>query len=178
MASVLKLFIPDSTVEMSVRRLTTFLNISIDYVPNVPLEADIYPPIFEIRSDAPLRLGAILDWIHLRSTDQHHSYKGVPDCFKVRFGSLSLRHKYFMPPVGEPVRLTDRECDFLGALYCAEGHVMTKSDLLDLVWGYAAGVETHTVETHLYRLRQKIERDAGAPENIITTDRGYQLIIA
>lgn len=55
------------------------------------------------------------------------------------------------------IRLTDKEHLFLRALYHAPNHIKSRDSLLKEVWGYILGTETHTIETHLYRLRQKLE---------------------
>jgi DNA-binding response OmpR family regulator len=54
--------------------------------------------------------------------------------------------------------------------------VVTRDVLLHEVWGYNAGVTTHTLETHIYRLRQKVEKDAGAPAILVTEAGGYKLV--
>ena len=69
------------------------------------------------------------------------------------------------------VRLTDKETNILKFLYRAQSGVVARDVLLHEVWGYNAGVTTHTLETHIYRLRQKIERDP-ASAAILITDRG------
>ena len=48
--------------------------------------------------------------------------------------------------------------------------------LLQEVWGYNSSVTTHTLETHIYRLRQKVENDAGSPSVLITESGGYKLV--
>jgi DNA-binding response OmpR family regulator len=53
---------------------------------------------------------------------------------------------------------------------------ITREVLLDEVWGYNAGVTTHTLETHIYRLRQKIERDPSKAELLVTETGGYKLV--
>jgi DNA-binding response OmpR family regulator len=70
-------------------------------------------------------------------------------------------------------RLTEKEADLLRLL--ASGHPVQREELLEKVWGYRADLETHTLETHIYRLRQKIEADATAPQYLITVEGGYQL---
>ena len=55
------------------------------------------------------------------------------------------------------IRLTAKEVDILKFLYRHANRVVSRQILLDEVWGYNAGVTTHTLETHVYRLRQKIE---------------------
>ncbi|MGB0669946.1 MAG: response regulator transcription factor [Rhodospirillales bacterium] len=73
------------------------------------------------------------------------------------------------------VRLTDKEAAILKYLYRAGGKVVGRDKLLDEVWGYNAGVTTHTLETHVYRLRQKIERDPSNAAVLVTEPGGYRL---
>ncbi len=73
------------------------------------------------------------------------------------------------------VRLTDKEAAILKYLYRAGGRMVGRDVLLGEVWGYNAGVSTHTVETHVYRLRQKIEKDPSKAEILITEPGGYRL---
>ncbi len=73
------------------------------------------------------------------------------------------------------VRLTDKETAILKYLYRSGDRVVGRDVLLDEVWGYNAGVTTHTLETHVYRLRQKIERDPSNAEILLTEPGGYRL---
>ena len=73
------------------------------------------------------------------------------------------------------VRLTEKETAILKFLYRA-GRVIGRNTLLGEVWGYNAGVTTHTLETHVYRLRQKIERDPAHAEILVTEPGGYRLL--
>ena len=73
------------------------------------------------------------------------------------------------------VRLTDKEAAILAFLYRAGG-VIGREALLGEVWGYQAGVTTHTLETHVYRLRRKIERDPAHAEILVTEPGGYRLV--
>ena len=74
------------------------------------------------------------------------------------------------------VRLTEKETAILKYLYRAGDRVIGRDTLLGEVWGYNAGVTTHTLETHVYRLRQKIERDPAHAEILITEPGGYRLM--
>lgn len=74
------------------------------------------------------------------------------------------------------VRLTEKETAILRYLYHAGDRAIGRATLLDEVWGYNAGVTTHTLETHVYRLRQKIERDPAKAEILITEPGGYRLM--
>ncbi len=74
------------------------------------------------------------------------------------------------------IRLTEKETAILKHLYRAGGAVVGRETLLGEVWGYNAGVTTHTLETHVYRLRQKIERDPSNAEILVTEPGGYRLV--
>src|SRR5271168_2548193 len=74
------------------------------------------------------------------------------------------------------VRLTEKETAILRYLYHAGDRAIGRATLLGEVWGYNAGVTTHTLETHVYRLRQKIERDPANAEILVTEPGGYRLV--
>lgn len=73
------------------------------------------------------------------------------------------------------IKLTDKEAAILKYLYRSGPQVVPREKLLDEVWGYNAGVTTHTLETHVYRLRQKIEPDPANAQLLITDSGGYRL---
>ena len=74
------------------------------------------------------------------------------------------------------IRLTEKEAAILKYLYRAGTRVIDRETLLHEVWGYNPGVNTHTLETHVYRLRQKIERDPAHAEILLTEAGGYRLV--
>jgi DNA-binding response OmpR family regulator len=74
------------------------------------------------------------------------------------------------------VRLTEKETAILKYLYRAGERPIARETLLGEVWGYNAGVTTHTLETHVYRLRQKIEREPSNAEILVTEPGGYRLV--
>jgi len=77
---------------------------------------------------------------------------------------------------GGKVRLTDKETSILKYLYRQGPKTITRDVLLKEVWGYNNRVTTHTLETHIYRLRQKIERDPSNPRLLVTEEGGYRLV--
>ncbi len=74
------------------------------------------------------------------------------------------------------VRLTEKETSILKYLYRSGASVVGRDALLGEVWGYNAGVTTHTLETHVYRLRQKIEADPSNAQILVTEPGGYRLV--
>lgn len=76
----------------------------------------------------------------------------------------------------EKIRLTEKETNILKFLYRAAAGVVPRDTLLHEVWGYNAGVTTHTLETHIYRLRQKIEPDPSNARILLTESGGYRII--
>jgi len=84
--------------------------------------------------------------------------------------------KLLVNPKGNKVRLTEKETAILRYLYRAGQRPVSREILLQEVWGYNSGVTTHTLETHIYRLRQKVERDAASPAILVTEAGGYKLV--
>jgi len=76
----------------------------------------------------------------------------------------------------QKIRLTEKETSILKYLYRATDRVVSRDLLLNEVWGYNASVTTHTLETHIYRLRQKIEQDPSNAELLVTETGGYRLV--
>ncbi len=76
----------------------------------------------------------------------------------------------------QKIRLTDKESSLLKYLYRAGNRVVSRALLLNEVWGYNSSVNTHTLETHIYRLRQKIEQDPSNAELLVTETGGYRLV--
>ncbi len=77
---------------------------------------------------------------------------------------------------GNKVRLTEKETAIMKYLYRAEQKVISRDELLEQVWGYNSGVTTHTLETHIYRLRQKVEKDPSNARLLVTEGGGYKLV--
>ncbi|HUN11757.1 MAG: response regulator transcription factor [Proteobacteria bacterium] len=121
----------------------------------------------------PFRFAVLLARIraHLR---QHES----SDDAIFAIGPYSFRPgaKLLVTEKGSKVRLTEKETAILRFLYRAGQRVIGRDVLLQEVWGYNANVTTHTLETHIYRLRQKIEVDPGRARILLTESGGYKLV--
>jgi len=85
--------------------------------------------------------------------------------------------KILLTKDGSKIRLTEKETNILKFLYRATKGVVPRDTLLHEVWGYNAGVTTHTLETHIYRLRQKIEPDPSNASLLVTENGGYRLTL-
>ncbi len=95
-------------------------------------------------------------------------------------------NKYIVRPVKrdiynqrnrEVVKLTEKEVAIIKYLYKCRDRIVTKNELLQEVWGYSPEVSTHTIETHIYRLRQKVEHEDSEAQLILTEEGGYRLKI-
>lgn len=75
----------------------------------------------------------------------------------------------------ELIKLTEKEVAIIRYLYKSQNKIVSKNELLQEVWGYSPEVTTHTIETHIYRLRQKVEQEDASAQLIITEDGGYRL---
>ena len=121
----------------------------------------------------PFRFAVLLARIraHLR---QHEA----SDDAMFQIGPYTFRpsSKHLVNDKGAKLRLTEKETAILRFLYRAGQQVVTRDVLLREVWGYNANVTTHTLETHIYRLRQKIERDPANAQLLVTESGGYKLV--
>ncbi len=108
---------------------------------------------------------------HLRQYEQSHDAA-------LDVGGYKFRPAYKQLLDGEGgrmVRLTEKETAILQYLYRAGGATVSRETLLQEVWGYRPDLTTHTLETHIYRLRQKIERDPPHARLLVTEPGGYRL---
>jgi DNA-binding response OmpR family regulator len=120
----------------------------------------------------PFRFGVLL----ARIRAQLRSYEASEDAL-FRIGPYEFRPsaKLLIDEKQKKVRLTEKETNILKYLYRAGSKPVSREELLTEVWGYNAGVTTHTLETHVYRLRQKIEPDPAVARILITEMGGYRL---
>jgi DNA-binding response OmpR family regulator len=121
----------------------------------------------------PFRFAVLLARIRAQLRQHEHSEEAV---FSIGEYSFHPAAKLLVDKKGGKVRLTEKETSILKYLYRAGEKVISRDVLLHEVWGYNANVTTHTLETHIYRLRQKIERDPSRAELLITESGGYKLI--
>ena len=84
--------------------------------------------------------------------------------------------KTLLDAKGAKLRLTEKEAAILRFLHRAERQSVPRETLLRDVWGYNANVTTHTLETHIYRLRQKIEDNPADARLLVTDGGGYKLL--
>ncbi len=120
----------------------------------------------------PFRFAVLLARIraHLRSHEQSEDA-----VFAIGPYSFRPASKLLVDDRGRKVRLTEKETNILKYLYRAGAKPVSREELLTEVWGYNAGVTTHTLETHIYRLRQKIEPEPGQARLLLTDAGGYRL---
>jgi DNA-binding response OmpR family regulator len=120
----------------------------------------------------PFRFSILLARIraHIR---QHE----LSDDASFQIGSYTFHPgaKQLVTTNGAKLKLTEKETAILQYLNRAKGGVVSRDELLREVWGYNANVTTHTLETHIYRLRQKIEIDPTSAKILITDIGGYRL---
>jgi DNA-binding response OmpR family regulator len=120
----------------------------------------------------PFNLNVLL----ARIRAQLRSHEASEDA-QFQIGPYSFRPgaKMLVDETGKRVRLTEKETNILKYLFRAGDKAVTREELLREVWGYRATVTTHTLETHIYRLRQKIEPEVQNPRLLLTETGGYRL---
>ena len=120
----------------------------------------------------PFRFAVLMARVHAHLRSHEQSEEAV-----YRIGPYTFRPsaKVLVEPAGKKIRLTEKETNILKFLYRA-GDTVPRETLLHEVWGYNPAVTTHTLETHIYRLRQKIEPAPGQSQILITESGGYRLL--
>ena len=124
----------------------------------------------------PFRIGLLLTRLRALIRHQESNASSI----------LKIGHYSFQPSNNllqniadnENVRLTDKEVEILQYLHRARDQIVGRDVLLSEVWGYKSNIKTHTLETHIYRLRQKIEKDPTSAEIIVTERGGYRLVLS
>jgi DNA-binding response OmpR family regulator len=122
----------------------------------------------------PFRMGVLLARLRAQLRQHEQSEDAV---FSIGPYSFRPSTKLLVDAANKKkIRLTEKETAILKYLYRAGARTIGRDTLLGEVWGYNAGVTTHTLETHVYRLRQKIERDPSQAEILVTEPGGYRLV--
>ena len=121
----------------------------------------------------PFRFAVLLARIRAQLRQHEQSEDAT---FAVGPYTFKPSQKLLIDERGGKIRLTEKEAAIIKYLYRAEQKVVTRDVLLEEVWGYNSGVTTHTLETHVYRLRQKIARDPSKAEILVTESGGYKLV--
>ena len=121
----------------------------------------------------PFKFAVLLARMRAQLRQHEHSEDAV---FKIGPYDFKPSAKLLVTDDNKKVRLTEKETAILKFLYRAGDQVVGRDVLLHEVWGYNAGVTTHTLETHIYRLRQKIELDPSHAQLLVTEAGGYKLV--
>jgi DNA-binding response OmpR family regulator len=121
----------------------------------------------------PFKLPVLLARIRAQLRQHEQSEDAV---FGVGPYTFKPAAKMLLDAKEKKIRLTEKETNILKYLYRANDTVVARDELLHEVWGYNAGVTTHTLETHIYRLRQKIEPDPSNARILVTEPGGYRLM--
>jgi hypothetical protein len=126
------------------------------------------PVLVLTRQDAPIRMQKLLaDIVAL----QHNS--NIND--NIAIGPYDFQPMAKRVSHGEKsISLTDKEAQLLQVMFEAGKKGVTKEALLKEVWGFETDMDTHTLETHIYRLRAKL-RELGEEQTVLATENGYTL---
>jgi DNA-binding response OmpR family regulator len=122
----------------------------------------------------PFRIGELM--ARLRAQLRQHAAAEDAEYAIGAFRFQPARKLLVAAETGARIRLTDKETAILRHLHRAVGQVVPRDALLGAIWGYNSEVNTHTLETHIYRLRQKIEADSANATLLVTAPGGYRLV--
>lgn len=163
-------------------RLAALLKEQLLHLPDVQLDLTV-PPDLEINQtifakelELPIHLGEWSDRVRYLLSGRD---KFIEDDQAYDFGEFWLyadKNMLVHKESDSQIRLTDKERLLLRTLYDTKGQRESRQNLLECVWGYMEGTETHTLETHVYRLRQKLE-PFGAQDLIQADGQGNYYLV-
>ena len=123
----------------------------------------------------PMILASFLDEIQAIIHEFENSSDGI-----LKFNKYELRpslKEIYNLRNKNTIKLTEKEVAVIKYLFKSKGKIVSKNDLLQNVWGYNPNITTHTIETHIYRLRQKVEEGDASAQLIATEEGGYKLVV-
>ncbi|MBS0271359.1 MAG: winged helix-turn-helix transcriptional regulator [Proteobacteria bacterium] len=141
------------------------LNDCMGFLYTPPFEKETLPSLNFMSLPHPLKLIELVSFL-----------ENLPYTQVILFAhfSLDLREKVLKNFKNqEEQRLTEKECQLLRFFHQYRGQELSKEKLLQEIWGYHPDAETHTLETHIYRLRQKLEDDPNIPQILLNGKEGY-----
>ena len=122
-----------------------------------------------VLENSPMRIGSILDDIESLIFQDRYG--------DVVFGNYNLDwQNSALHFNGKDISLTERERYLIHEILGGGELGRDRDYLLDAIWGYRSDLDTHTLETHIYRLRQKIEDEPDSPKILLTTNNGYKIV--
>jgi len=188
LSNQIKLFLPDSQIEISIPTGETNLLL-------VDEEIDTLSEIVKRHKDLPVVMFSSVQEVSqyadlvIKKPFQLNKFLTAlknnmllpkvrrKECINIKeYSFYPVKKEIISPKVTKPIKITEREVEIIKYLYQIFPEAATKENLLENVWGYSADATTHTVETHIYRLRQKVEKNGGS-QLIITENSGYHLNI-
>jgi len=132
-----------------------------------PFEEKDRPALNFLTFSRPLRFLDLLSYLEALPYSQEITFSHF---------SLDIREKILKNlKTQENQRLTEKESQLIRFFHQHRGTDLSKEILLQEIWAYHPDVETHTLETHIYRLRQKVEEDPNNPQIILNGKEGYML---
>ena len=134
--------------------------------------AEALPPGISERVAKPIRVPELLARLHAVLAVFEASPEAAIPLQGYAFHPAS---KLLEDSTGQRIRLTEKEAAILLYLHRAGNRAVPRAELLGEVWGYSSAVTTHTLETHIYRLRRKIEPDPQVSRLLLTDEGGYRL---
>jgi DNA-binding response OmpR family regulator len=121
----------------------------------------------------PFRFAVLLARVRAQLRQHEASEDAV---FKIGPYAFRPGEKILINSKGTKVRLTEKETAILRYLYRAGQRPVSRATLMREIWGYSSGVTTHTLETHIYRMRLKIETDRASPPILVSEAGGYKVV--
>ena len=157
---------PDRIKCISINDLSEIYGIDYDLCLTYTKIPDLNIPIIHLNANR-IRIGQLVD--EIENILLQNRYEDINfGNYQLNWHSSSLNHN------GHIIDLTERERYIVAEILAGGKNGKSREFLLNKVWGYRSDLETHTLETHIYRIRQKIENEPDNPKRLITIEGGYK----